>query len=178
MVDDKKFMNAYSEVVLDNFNSVLKQNFMFQTQIRFHEEQLKELGELKEKLARSSSSESDLNRLNDEINDLKNQLRQKENLLRSSQNSDGEKQRLQKAVNEQMKENASLREKIETLEKSNDLLQNKLKELEKDTGSSKQKKNKEPEIKKQEVSTVKEKKIDEVSEIEQLLTIQSSGGTF
>lgn len=175
MVDDKKFMNAYNDVVFDNFNSVLKQNLMFQTQIRFHEEQVKELGELREKLANSSSSESDLNKLNDEINDLKNQLRQKENLLRSSANSDGERQRLQKAVNDQMKENASLKDKVESLEKSNDLLQSKLKDLEKESGSSKEKKIKEPVVKEQKQSTVKEEK---VSDIEQLLTITSSGGSF
>ena len=46
---DVDFINAYNEVILENFNAVLKQNFMFQTQIKFLQEQVNELDSLKEK---------------------------------------------------------------------------------------------------------------------------------
>jgi len=33
-----EFSNAYQEILLDNFNSVIKQNMMFQTQLKMAEE--------------------------------------------------------------------------------------------------------------------------------------------
>ena len=33
-----EFSNAYQEILLDNFNSVIKQNLMFQTQLKMAEE--------------------------------------------------------------------------------------------------------------------------------------------
>ena len=33
-----EFSNAYQEILLDNFNSVIKQNMLFQTQLRMSEE--------------------------------------------------------------------------------------------------------------------------------------------
>ena len=39
-MSDANFINAYNEVVLENFTAVLKQNFMFQTQIKFLEERV------------------------------------------------------------------------------------------------------------------------------------------
>jgi hypothetical protein len=67
---DGKFLDVYNEVILDNFNAVLKQNFMFQTQIKFAEEKAKEVGELEKKLATLTSENSDANILREEIKTL------------------------------------------------------------------------------------------------------------
>jgi deoxyadenosine/deoxycytidine kinase len=48
-MSDANFINAYNEVVLENFTAVLKQNFMFQTQIRFFEERVNTIPALEEK---------------------------------------------------------------------------------------------------------------------------------
>ena len=109
---DQKFLAAYNEVVLDNFNSVLKQNLMFQTQIRFHEEAVKELGELKEKLAQSSSSNDEVEELRNKVESYKTQLSSKDAVIRANSANTVEKDRLQKAVNDQAKEISQLNEQI------------------------------------------------------------------
>ena len=48
-MSDANFINAYNEVVLENFTAVLKQNFMFQTQIKFLEERVNTIPALEEK---------------------------------------------------------------------------------------------------------------------------------
>ena len=48
-MSDVNFMNAYNDVVLENFMAVLKQNFMFQTQIKFLEERVSLIPALEEK---------------------------------------------------------------------------------------------------------------------------------
>ena len=68
---DGKFLSTYNEVILDNFNAVLKQNFMFQTQIKILEEQIKEKSELETKLASLSSENNNLVELRAEIDGLK-----------------------------------------------------------------------------------------------------------
>ena len=57
---DGKFLSTYNEVILDNFNAVLKQNFMFQTQIKILEEQIKEKSGLETKLASLSSENNNI----------------------------------------------------------------------------------------------------------------------
>jgi uncharacterized phage infection (PIP) family protein YhgE len=50
-MSDSNFINAYNEVILDNLNAIMKQNFMFQTQIKFLEQRVNELPEMEKKLA-------------------------------------------------------------------------------------------------------------------------------
>ena len=69
---DAKFLSTYNEVILDNFNAVLKQNFMFQTQLKFAEEKAKEVSELEKKLADLSSEKNDVVKLKEQIDNLKN----------------------------------------------------------------------------------------------------------
>ena len=54
-----EFSNAYQEILLDNFNSVIKQNMMFQTQLKMAEEAQK-----------NNKSDDRLNLLNGEYNGL------------------------------------------------------------------------------------------------------------
>ena len=126
-MDDKQFLSAYNEVILENMNSVLKQNFIFQTQLKFVEGKDKEIGELKEQLAKfqdleknnnlsKSETEKRMSDLQSEVNNLKHQLNNKEDALRKNSNSDAEKHRLQTAVNTQMKEIEALKNKVSSLE--------------------------------------------------------------
>ena len=50
-MSDSNFINAYNEVILDNLNAIMKQNFMFQTQIKFLEQRVNEIPEMEKKLA-------------------------------------------------------------------------------------------------------------------------------
>jgi hypothetical protein len=45
-----EFSNAYQEILLDNLTSIIKQNFIFQTQIKLLEKSSKENVELRQKV--------------------------------------------------------------------------------------------------------------------------------
>lgn len=79
-----EFTNAYQEILLDNLVSIIKQNFIFQTQIKLSENIVKEKQELQknydkligEKNAQTSSSSEEKNRIQQALNDT-----MKKNLL-------------------------------------------------------------------------------------------------
>ena len=50
-MSDANFINAYNEVILENLNAIMKQNFMFQTQIKFFEQRVNDIPEMEKKLA-------------------------------------------------------------------------------------------------------------------------------
>ena len=50
-MSDANFINTYNEVILENLNAIMKQNFMFQTQIKFLEQRVNEIPEMEKKLA-------------------------------------------------------------------------------------------------------------------------------
>lgn len=177
---DQKFLAAYNEVVLDNFNSVLKQNLMFQTQIRFHEEAVKELGELREKLAQSTSSNNEVEELRSKLESYKTQLSSKDAIIRSNSTNNLEKDRLQKAVNDQAKEIASLKEQLKTIEEKETSVKDteqkhldKIKELEEEITKLK---SYEDDLKKEQKTSSKKSKVKEQDE--NLFSLSASGGTF
>jgi predicted RNase H-like nuclease (RuvC/YqgF family) len=174
---DGKFLDVYNEVILDNFNAVLKQNFMFQTQLKFAEEKVKEVGELEKKLAALTSENSDANILREEIKTLKDTISQKEAIIQSSSNTDNERHRLQTAVNTQMKE-------IEGLKKTIDDLQQKLKDqqiqvtqLEEMLPNSKKKKLG-IELPEEQKPIKEESKKPGIKEDDNILKFASTGGSF
>ena len=174
---DGKFLDVYNEVILDNFNAVLKQNFMFQTQLKFAEEKAKEVGELEKKLAALTSENSDANILREEIKTLKDTISQKEAIIQSSSNTDNERHRLQTAVNTQMKE-------IEGLKKTIDDLQQKLKDqqiqvtqLEEMLPNSKKKKLG-IELPEEQKPIKEESKKPGIKEDDNILKFTSTGGSF
>jgi chromosome segregation ATPase len=114
---DGKFLSTYNEVILDNFNAVLKQNFMFQTQIKILEEQIKEKSKLETKLASLSSEKDNIVELRTEIDGLKAELNSKNLAIQNLNNTDSERHRLQTAVNSQLKENETLKSQIDSLQK-------------------------------------------------------------
>lgn len=113
---DGKFLSIYNEVILDNFDAVLKQNFMFQTQIKLLEEQIKEKSELETKLASLSSEKDDIVKLRAEIDGLKTELDNKNLAIQNLNNTDNERHRLQTAVNNQMKEIEGLKSQVGSLQ--------------------------------------------------------------
>ena len=117
---DGKFLSTYNEVILDNFNAVLKQNFMFQTQIKILEEQIKEKSELETKLASLSSEKNDIVELRAEIDGLKAELDNKNLAIQNLNNTDSERHRLQTAVNNQMKEIEGLKSQVGSLQNGKD----------------------------------------------------------
>ena len=54
-MSDANFINVYNEVILENLNAIMKQNFMFQTQMKFLEEKVSKIPEMEEKLASGSN---------------------------------------------------------------------------------------------------------------------------
>ena len=173
---DGKFLDVYNEVVLENFYAVLKQNFMFQTQLKFAEEQTKKVSELEKKLADLSSENLDANMLRDEIDSLKNTITQKDAIIQSSSNTDNERHRLQTAVNNQMKEIEGLKKTIDDLQKKQKDQQEYVTQLEEMLPNSKKKKlgieiPEEPKPIKEEPKTLEK-------EEDNILKFASTGGTF
>ena len=195
---DGKFLSTYNEVILDNFDAVLKQNFMFQTQIKILEEQIKEKSELETKLASLSSEKNDIVELRVEIDGLKAELDSKNLAIQNLNNTDSERHRLQTAVNNQLKEIEGLKSKVDSLQNGKDsevqlvksqkdseieLLKNKEKEqldyiaqLEEMLPNSKKKKLG-IEIPEEQKSTIEEPKTPAKEEVN-ILKFASSGGTF
>jgi polyhydroxyalkanoate synthesis regulator phasin len=84
-----EFSNAYQEILLDNLVSIIKQNFVFQTQIKLTENIVHEKQELQksydrllnEKNTQTSSSSEEKNRIQQALNEVmkKNSLLTNEN---------------------------------------------------------------------------------------------------
>ena len=126
-MSDVKFINAYNEIIFDNLSAILRQNIMFQTQLKLLEEQVKEIPKLQEQLAQFSSIgnekselenkfKSETGNLNNRINEITNELNSKNNQLQSLQASDANSHRLQTALNTQAAEIESLRTRINSFE--------------------------------------------------------------
>ena len=103
-----EFSNAYQEILLDNFNSVIKQNLMFQTQLKMAEETQK-----------NNKSDEKISLLNGEYDVLKSEydvalkkISELEVRANVGQSLHDEKTRVQSALNEELKKTASLNNKI------------------------------------------------------------------
>jgi DNA repair exonuclease SbcCD ATPase subunit len=134
---DVKLQNAYVEVLLDNFLSVVKQNVMFQAQLKTLNDTSEELVNTKKALedlnnryrdceTRFGEASSQINSLKtdniNEINALKTDISNKHNQIQQSENITNDKNRLQSAVNDYMKQVKKLEdEKAENQIVSNDL---------------------------------------------------------
>lgn len=97
-MSDVNFINAYNEVILDNLNAIMKQNFMFQTQMKFLEERVKTIPALEEKGKLYDSIVNEKSELQNKISSLNSEIENKDNIIRNSNNSDADKHRLQTAL--------------------------------------------------------------------------------
>lgn len=119
-----EFSNAYQEILLDNLVSVIKQNFIFQTQLKLVEKVGKDREELQKKLDEVTSL----------YNSSKNEVSQLQSFkLKAEQNSSAheEKNRIQAALNDSMKKNTVLQKEIEIIKQTkNDEVQKLNEEIE------------------------------------------------
>ena len=128
---DADFINVYTEVLLENAEAVIRQNFMLQAKLKIMEKTLEEKEKVKQQFEKSLSSNdtekeglrNTVDRLNNQIADLQNKIdasRRETDSLNSqitdwqnkanSFQSDAviEKQRIQQAYNESQKTISSL----------------------------------------------------------------------
>jgi len=205
-MSDANFINAYNEVILENLNAIMKQNFMFQTQIKFLEQRVNELPEMEKKLAdfekdksseleqlqnstgdfekKLSDKQNDYNRLMDEKNNLagqvlslKNEVEDKNRVILNNITSDNDKHRLQTAVNQQSGEIEKLKNRIESMEKEIDSHKKYNLQLEEMLPNSKKKKLG-IEVIEETAPKVEVKKEQTVFNNVTPLTFESAGGTF
>ena len=150
-MSDKEFMNEYQEVLFENFSSVIKQNILFQTQIKQSEKDKKIIEELSTKVHTLESSvpqgidiqalQQNFNNLQDRYNNLlsekdkiqadhkkilqEKQFLENENVSIKEKNKDNNKIISQKSEIE-----SSFKKTINDLLKEKDKLNTKVLELE------------------------------------------------
>ena len=94
-----EFSNAYQEILLDNLVAIIKQNFIFQTQLKLAEDSGKATAEIQAKY-------NELIQAYEAVKDLKTKVD-----VNASAHED--KSRLQGALNDSMKQNTALQKKLE-----------------------------------------------------------------
>jgi len=96
-----EFSNTYQEILLDNLMSIIKQNFMFQTQLKMVEDTGTQKAELEAKLAEAQNQYNAIRPLVEEIELYKQ---------RALQNTSAhqEKDRIQSALNDYMRKHSDL----------------------------------------------------------------------
>lgn len=178
---DANFLSAYNEVVLENLNAILKQNFMFQTQLKILEERVGLIPKLEEQVTlyekQLADKQKDISNLQNEVSSVKteleytkNDLNNKDQIIQSTVQSDGDKHRLQTALNSQAKKIEDLMLRIGSIDEVISKKDEYIKQLEDMLPNSKRKKLglevEEPKL--------KEEIVDNVAP----LKVESSGGTF
>ena len=188
-MSDVNFINAYNEVILDNLTAIMKQNFMFQTQMKFLEERVSKIPEMEQKLAIVESDKSikqeeysrlmnEKNNLANEVGSLKNELEDKNRIIQNNVTTDNDKHRLQTAVNKQAGEIEKLQKRIESMEEEIDSQKKYTTQLEEMLPNSKKKKLG-IEIPEEDTPKVEVKKEQTAPIINATpLTFESAGGTF
>jgi chromosome segregation ATPase len=188
-MSDVNFINAYNEVILDNLTAIMKQNFMFQTQMKFLEERVSKLTEMEQKLASVETDKgnkqeeysrllSEKDNLANEVSALKHEIDNKNSIIQNNVTSDNDKHRLQTAVNQQAGEIEKLSNRIESMEKEIDSHKKYTTQLEEMLPNSKKKKLG-IEVPEEETPKVEVKK-EQTAPINNAipLTFESAGGTF
>ena len=101
-----EFSNTYQEILLDNLVSIIKQNFIFQTQLKLAESGNKDKSELQEKYDTLFSQYESLKSQTPELEALR---------LRVDTNAGAheEKSRIQSALNDEMKKSVDLKGQLE-----------------------------------------------------------------
>ena len=94
-----EFSNAYQEILLDNLVAIIKQNFIFQTQLKLAEDSGKATAEIQAKY-------NELIQAYEAVKDLKTKV-----AVNASAHED--KSRLQGALNDSMKQNTALQKQLE-----------------------------------------------------------------
>lgn len=114
-MSDVNFINSYNEIVFDNFIAVLKQNMVFQTQLKLMEPKLARIAELEQQDADSGTTHQELEQLRSTVQSLTSELTGKNAQIQQQSGSDAERHRIQTALNEKMRECESLKASVEVL---------------------------------------------------------------
>lgn len=116
---DVKLQNAYVEVLLDNFLSVVKQNVMFQAQLKTLTDASQELANTKKALEdlaeKYRESESRFSDMNNTVNALRVDNSNKESQIVNTTSLQKEKDRLQTAANDLMRQLGQLKDEKNNL---------------------------------------------------------------
>jgi DNA repair ATPase RecN len=113
---DVNLQNVYAEVLLDNFISVIKQNIMFQAQLELMTKNASDAEKLKSEIY-------ELKRLNNDLQQTVNNLSGTQVDTSSFNSIKQEKDRLQSAVNDYMRQIKQLKENLlVTKSESSDVL--------------------------------------------------------
>jgi predicted nucleic acid-binding Zn-ribbon protein len=108
-----EFSNAYQEILLDNLVGVIKQNFVFQTQIKLLESGAKEKENLEKSFFELKTKYDELNNLyNLSQNDLK-QIDIYKSKAEQNNSAHEEKNRIQSALNEEMRKLSNLKKELD-----------------------------------------------------------------
>jgi ABC-type phosphate transport system auxiliary subunit len=119
-----EFSNAYQEVLLENLDSILKQNFMFQTKLKLFEKEANIKTELQAKL----------DDVTVKYQQALEQVGQAEQYKIQASSNDAivqEKSRIQSALNDTMKELDTVKSELEKSKSSVVEMKSRIKELEK-----------------------------------------------
>ena len=104
-----EFSNAYQEILLENLITIIKQNFMFQTQLKLTEDTGKQRAEL----------EAKYNDIVGQWNSVQGRLEEIESYKQRAENNTSahqEKTRIQTALNDEMKKTGRLKVELEEKE--------------------------------------------------------------
>ena len=187
---DTKFLTYFNEVAQENFIAVVKQNLVFQAQIKLLDEEVKKIPGLLETIEGLEETKKEVQGLVEEVSDLKNQVQHKDTIIRNNSNSDADKHRIQTALNTQAQEIQILTKRLEESEKATEKKTAKLKQqVEEQKEYIAQLEEMLPNSKKKKLGIavevpvvteiVKEEKVEDTPKIDDdTLKIQSSGGTF
>lgn len=111
-----EFANMFQETVLENLTAVIKQNVVYQTQIKLMEKDLQLKAELQEKYNRLALDY-------EQLKNISNDLELYKNRADVNQSAHEEKSRIQTALNETLR-------KVAALENENNSLRDTIKKLE------------------------------------------------
>ena len=116
MSNDLMFLNTYTEVMLENVTSVIKQNFMFQTQLKLAETKLAQLDDAKKQadnlLIQNRELQSKVNELTSLTGSYKNVADDKSRLQVSLNETSQAKNQLQADLNAAQQELTRLRGQV------------------------------------------------------------------
>jgi chromosome segregation ATPase len=135
-----EFSNAYQEILLDNLIAIIKQNFIFQTQIKLLESSSKDNENLQKSLAELKFKYDELQNLyNSKQNDLK-QIDVYKNKADQNSNIQQEKNRIQSALNDELRKTSNLKKDLDNKENELKLLKQYVSRLEEIAPTTKLKK--------------------------------------
>jgi phage-related minor tail protein len=135
-----EFSNAYQEILLDNLIGIIKQNFIFQTQIKLLESSSKDNENLQKSLAELKFKYDELQNLyNSKQNDLK-QIDVYKNKADQNSNIQQEKNRIQSALNDELRKTSNLKKDLDNKENELKLLKQYVSRLEEIAPTTKLKK--------------------------------------